>query len=528
MNHRSLAFRLAVWYALLMSVTFALVGTGMLYGLTQYVRSSMGDSLRRRSVQVERILEQAPAGVTDSAIAESINTRVAPEFNNRFVRVTRAPAALVYRSGVPADRSFDPQGVPAFGSPWPIKKVTRSTVSAEGHELILSTTPLVTSSSQYLIELGASLEPIETLRQRQLALLGLLLPALVICAAGGGYLLVNWALRPVDRMSQTAAHMSLRNLEARLPVSPTGDALERLSLALNQLLARLRDSLRTSRRFLADASHELRTPLTIIKGELQEIVGKQVLQGEVRDRLGSVLEEVARLEHLVAGLLVLSRLDAGEVQRDWAELDLAELTLSTAEQMRLMAEDRGIKFDTRTLVPRVIRGDRARLRQVIVNLLDNAIRFTPRGGIVTLRSSQNNLHSMLEVRDTGIGIPAAALPHVFDRFFRVDEARSREDGGAGLGLSIAKSICSAHGAQILVDSELGWGSCFCLMFPRLPKGDNPGGSASQPERARQERRGVCWPSRYCHRRPRSSHHHVFVRQHRHTRWDAPTLLALSN
>jgi heavy metal sensor kinase len=469
MNHRSLAFRLAVWYALLMSATFVLVATGMFYGLTQYVRSSLSDSLRRRSGQVEQILSQAPSDVTDAAIADSINTRVAPDFNNRFVRVTRAPAALVYRSGAPADRSFDPLGVPTFGAIWPLKSLTRSTVTVQGQGFILSTTPLVTESGQYLIELGTSLESIETLQQRLLALLGLLLPALVICASGGGYMLVNWALRPVDRMSQTAAHMSLRNLEARLPVSPTGDALERLSLALNQLLARLRDSLQTSRRFLADASHELRTPLTIIKGELQEIVGKQVLQGEVRDRLGSVLEEVARLENLVAGLLVLSRLDAGEVQGEWAELDLADLTLGTAEQMRLMAEDRGIHIDTQGLVPIVIRGDRGRLRQVIVNLLDNAIRFTPRGGMVTLRSSQNSLHSVLEVRDTGIGIPAAALPHVFDRFFRVDEARSRDDGGAGLGLSIAKSICSAHGAQLHVDSEVGWGSCFCLKFPRLPK-----------------------------------------------------------
>jgi signal transduction histidine kinase len=254
-----------------------------------------------------------------------------------------------------------------------------------------------------------------------------------------------------------------------LPVLPTGDALERLSLSLNQLLARLRDSLQTSRRFLADASHELRTPLTIIKGELQEIVGKQALAGEVGERLGSVLEEVARLEHLVAGLLVLSRLDAGELQGEWAELDLANLTRNIAEQMRLMAEDRGIQVDTEALTPMLIRGNRARLKQVIVNLLDNAIRFTPRGGTVTLRCSQSSLYSVLEVRDTGIGIPAAALPNVFDRFFRVDEARSREDGGAGLGLSIAKSICAAHGAQIHVDSEVGKGSCFCLMFPRLPK-----------------------------------------------------------
>jgi signal transduction histidine kinase len=235
------------------------------------------------------------------------------------------------------------------------------------------------------------------------------------------------------------------------------------------MLTRLRDSVQISRRFLADASHELRTPLTVIKGELQQIVGTEAVELGLRERVGSVLEEVARLEHLVSGLLVLSRLDAGEVRREWGDVDLAELASGTSEQMRLMAEDRGIHFECSALRPSVVHGDRARLKQIIVNLLDNAIRFTPRGGTVTMRTQQNDAYDILEVRDTGIGIPAAALPHVFDRFYRVDEARSRDDGGAGLGLSIAKSICTAHGAQIEANSEPGQGSCFRLMFPRLQR-----------------------------------------------------------
>jgi signal transduction histidine kinase len=274
---------------------------------------------------------------------------------------------------------------------------------------MVSATPLDTPSGHYLIELGTSLESIEALQERLLALLGLLLPVLVICAAGGGYLLVNWALRPVDRMSQTAAQMSMHNLEARLPVLSTGDALQRLSLSLNQMLTRLRDSVQISRRFLADASHELRTPLTVIKGELQQIVGTEAVELGLRERIGSVLEEVARLEHLVSGLLVLSRLDAGEVRREWGDVDLAELASGTSEQMRLMAEDRGIHFECSALRPIVVHGDRARLKQVIVNLLDNAIRFTPRGGTVTMRTQQNDAYDILEVLDTGIGIPAAAL-----------------------------------------------------------------------------------------------------------------------
>jgi heavy metal sensor kinase len=465
MNHRSLAFRLALWYTLLLSATYALVGLGMFYGLDQYLRASLRDSLRRRSVQVEQILEQGRSGISDAEVSEAINTRVSPEFNNRFVRVTREPGTLIYRSGAPANRSFDPDSVPPIDAAWPDSGAQQRTVTEQNQRLMVNATRIDTPSGRYLIELGTALEPIDALQEHLLALLGLLLPALVICAAGGGYLLVNWALRPVDRMSQTAEHMSMQNLDARLPVLPTGDALQRLSLSLNHMLRRLRDSVQMSRRFLADASHELRTPLTVIKGELQEIVAGEAARVEVHERIGSVLEEVARLEHLVSGLLVLSRLDAGEVQREWLDVDLVQLTASTVEQMRLMAEDRGIQLELATAAPLIVRGDRGRLKQVIVNLLDNAIRFTPRGGTVTLRTGKSGADVVLEVVDTGIGIPAAALARVFDRFYRVDEARSRDDGGAGLGLSIARSICLAHGGQIEVHSEVGHGSCFRLRLP---------------------------------------------------------------
>ena len=464
MNHRSLAFRLAVWYALLLSATFALVGVGMFYGLEQYLRSNMGDSLRRRSVQVEQILQQAPAAISDKAIAAAIDTRVAPEFNNRFVRVTRAPAVTVYRSGEPADRSFDAATVAPQDNTWPSRPVVRPIPSATG-QLMVSMTPIDTPSGRYLIELGIALGPIEAVQHRLLGLLGLLLPVLVVCAAGGGYLLVHWALRPVERMSQTAQQMSVQDLDARLPVVATGDALQRLSVSLNHMLTRLRDSVNTSRRFLADASHELRTPLTVIKGELQELVANEVARDEVCERIGSVLEEVARLEHLVSGLLALSRLDAGDAQRESVDVNLGALAASTMDQMRLVAEDRGVQLQASELSPVTVRGDGSRLKQVIVNLLDNAIKFTPRGGIVSVRVQGRDDIGILEVRDNGIGIPAGDLPHVFDRFYRVDAARSREDGGAGLGLSIVRSICSAHGAEIEVDSASGSGSCFRLKFP---------------------------------------------------------------
>jgi heavy metal sensor kinase len=466
MNYRSLAFRLGAWYTLLLSATFALVGTATFYGLQHYLRSNLRDSVSRRSAQVEQILIQAPADVTDSAIVREIDTRVAPEFNNRFVRVTREPATLIYRSGPPSDRSFDPSLVSAVTRTHSADTAPPATAIVGDQHLMIRTTPVNAVSGNYIVELGVSFGSIDEVLNRLLDLLALLLPVLIVCAAGGGYWLVTRALRPVDRLSQTAEQMSLQNLTLRLPVVPSGDALERLSISLNTMLGRLRDSVQTSRRFLADASHELRTPLTVIKGELQELAGEStVTQRDLRERVGSVLEEVARLEHLVSGLLVLSRLDAGESQRDWADVDLAELAFSTAEQMRLMADDRGIEIELSALRKALVRGDRARLKQIIVNLLDNAIRFTKRGGTVWLRTAADDMGVVLEVSDTGIGIPSASIPHVFDRFFRVDEARSREDGGAGLGLSIVKSICSVHCADIEVESRVEAGSCFRVTFP---------------------------------------------------------------
>jgi heavy metal sensor kinase len=468
MNPRSLAFRLTALYTLLLGATFVLVATATFYGLQHYLRSNARDSLRRRATEVEQILLRAPTDAADGVIAQEIELHLAPEANNRFIRVTRIPGKLVFLSGPPSDGSFNrfdfaarlPSGNTKTAAEFP------TAILREQH-LIVGATSTETVSGRYVLEIGVSMLPLELALARLRDLLAVLLPTLIGCAAVGGYMLVKWALRPVDRLSQTAEQMSLQNLSLRLPVVASGDALERLSISLNNMLGRLRDSVQSSRRFLADASHELRTPLTVIKGELQELSNEGGLTGDaLRERVGSVLEEVARLEHLVSGLLVLSRLDAGETQRECTELDLAELVRSTAEQMRLMAEDRGIAIELSALHRAIIHGDRSRIKQIVVNLLDNAIRFTPARGSVILRTSEDDTYALLEVIDTGVGIPKASLPLVFDRFYRADEARSRDDGGAGLGLSIVKSICAMHGADIEVSSQLGEGSCFRVRFPR--------------------------------------------------------------
>jgi signal transduction histidine kinase len=238
-----------------------------------------------------------------------------------------------------------------------------------------------------------------------------------------------------------------------------------LAVSLNHMIARLEDALEHNRRFVADASHELRTPLTIMRGELEQIVESTEISPELQRTAASVLEEVVRMARIVEGLFAMSRLDAGEAQKEWKEFDLAELAAGTAEQMCLLAEDKGISITTNAPQPVPVEGDRARVKQVVVNLLDNAIKYTPAGGKIQLSVSAAQGKALLEVADNGIGIPAEARPHIFERFFRVDKARSRDMGGAGLGLSIVKSICTAHGGQVGFQSAEGAGSAFKVELP---------------------------------------------------------------
>jgi len=247
----------------------------------------------------------------------------------------------------------------------------------------------------------------------------------------------------------------------------TGDELERLSAALNRMIARLEDSFQHINRFSADASHELRTPLTILQLELEGIVHNHSLSELLEEQIGSALEETERMSRIVESLLTISRLDAGETKLDKLPLDLGALVTSTTGEMSILAREKSLALRTCAEDEIWVAGDRTCLQQVIVNLIHNAIKYTPDGGTVDVRVRGDVGKAILEVVDNGEGIPTLAISHVFDRFYRVDKARSRASGGAGLGLSIVKSICAAHGAEVHVSSQEGRGSCFRVELPMV-------------------------------------------------------------
>jgi heavy metal sensor kinase len=463
-NTRSLSFRLVAWYAGLLTLVFLLLGAVMFAVVANDLQSSMRNDQIRRAQQISDTLLKGISHSDESTLATSVEDLYAPEANDRFIRITRGDGTVLFESRASRNLRLASEIPPLRRQP--ASPSWREVRLPEGGSLVIGTViHRSANGTPYAVEVGARTAPIDAALGRLLAALATGLPIAVAIAVSGGFLLVHRSLVPMERIARKAEAITQHNLSERLPVERTGDELERLSLSLNHMISRLEEAVQGSKRLVADASHELRTPLTVMRGELESMAADPQTSRGTREMLASLLEEVERLAAVVEGLLALSRLDTGEASAAWVKFDLAELVATTADQMSLLAEDRSISVTCDAPQRVIVEGNRARLKQVVVNLLDNAIKYTQKGGTVRLTVASQNGRPVLEVSDTGIGIPPEALPHVFERFYRVERSRSREQGGAGLGLSIVKSICAAHGAAVAVESTPDQGSRFCIRFP---------------------------------------------------------------
>jgi heavy metal sensor kinase len=319
----------------------------------------------------------------------------------------------------------------------------------------------------YVVRVATSMEPFE----REMALLTTILGAFVPVALGlallGGYVLARRVLSPVDRIVEAANRITVSDLQQRVEVVNSNDEFGRLAQTINSLIDRLQKAIEEMRRFTADAAHELRTPLAVLRSGIEVTLRVPRSADEYRRALEAAAEESHRLTRLADQLLFLSRQEAGMMQIEREEVRLDALLKDVAERFDNCAEAAGIALEIEPIEPCSVRGDDIRLSEVFFNAIDNALKYTPRGGRVTVRARSIGDRIRIEVEDTGIGIAPEHLSNVFKRFYRADLQPNGERSGAGLGLSIAQSAIVAHGGEIWVKSRVGRGTTVTIELPRI-------------------------------------------------------------
>ncbi len=304
------------------------------------------------------------------------------------------------------------------------------------------------------LRIAADLEPMLASERTMLLAFGITLPTILVFIGFGARWLTRKALKPVDEISAMADAITANELGRRLPVSRTNDEIGRLTTILNRMMDRLERSFEQSRRFASDASHELKTPLTIIRGEVEAALGSGTLPPAAERTMANIQEETGRLVHIMEGLLLLSRADAGRLKLDLQPFNLSEFVNEMREDIEILALPGSITVEVTVDPGLIVRGDPRFLRQVLLNLFDNAIKYNVDGGRISALLERRNSRAYFRIGNSGPGIKGDARLRVFDRFYRADPSRKRALGGQGLGLSICAEIIRAHHGTIsLIDDS---------------------------------------------------------------------------
>jgi len=380
------------------------------------------------------------------------------EAEARIFEVWSAGGEQLLRSGALA--SLPPVALAAVSPSY-----SYATILVDGRRWRTLTAPVTIGGQSDVLRVSRSADALQRQLWEILVVLALGLPLVVILSGIGGYVLARRALAPINHLGVEARRITADRLHERLRVGNPSDEIGRLTQVINDTLGRLQASFEQLRRFTADASHELRTPLAVVRGIGEAAVAERRSPAEYNEAIGSMLEEVDRMTHLVDTLLRLSRADAGTVRLSRERVDLADVAKEAVGSLTILAEERGQTVTVDVRPPAVVNIDRLVFREALTNVLDNAIKYSPPASAIVVQVQSSGGKAMLDVIDQGPGIPAEQRERIFDRFYRIDEARSRDDGGAGLGLAIAKWAVEIHGGQISVEQPADGGSAFRIVLP---------------------------------------------------------------
>jgi heavy metal sensor kinase len=462
--HQTFRFRIDLQYGFVLVLLLSVFSTGVYLGFQNLFYSNLDGSLLS-------IAESELASSTDSRKVhfhdvEPNSFRVDPE-----LRLHKLVQIIMYPEGelIGKNRNLGTMQLPL--SPQARLNLDRGEVFFESVSLLgfapirMITLPVIMEGKiEHALQVGASLVPLQIMLTRLLWVLIIMSVTVLGLTGVAGMYLARQALRQVDRITDAIQGVVGQSLNQRLTIGSPNDEFSRLTFVLNQMLERLEGSFQSQQRFVADASHELRSPMATLQIALELALRRPRSQEEYRVSTQSALQDVERISGLINSLLLLSRADSGHLMMDREPLHLKPLLHQLVEQYQEKARANGITLEC-SLQDVIVLGDEPCLRQLVANLLDNAMRYTPEQGVISLAECLQNDTVQISVKDTGIGIPAEHLPHLFDRFYRVDKERSRQDGGSGLGLAICQAIVDFHDGELVVNSSIGEGSTFTVILP---------------------------------------------------------------
>jgi len=452
----SIKFRFTIWYLLVLAVLLIALSAGVYFYLSRSLYRNLDDSLELRSTQL-RSIPAILESIRQGELQEELGEIIILYFYSGDQLMEVSPRGI----SIPLSHELISQAIAGTS-------LFTTIQTAEGERLRLLAVP---------INIGmpgpppgiqpAALVIARSTKQIDQALAGLVrtliiaVPLALGLAAAGGIFLARRALKPVDKIAQTAQEIGEGDLSQRINVN-TKDELGRLAATLNEMIGRLEKAFQRQKQFTSDASHELRTPLAVIEAESTLSLQKERPSSDYQQSLEIISQESRQMSSLIDQLLTLARADAGKEQWNFTEVDLGKLIGNLSKDVEILCQEKGLSFLLGQTQDLMVKGDKARLRGLFMNLLDNAIRYTPSPGTVSVSLRREGQMSVVAITDTGVGIPAEDIPFIFERFYRVDKSRSRAEGGSGLGLAICRHIAEAHGGKIEVESQVGAGSTFLV------------------------------------------------------------------
>jgi heavy metal sensor kinase len=482
MYFRSLRFKLTLWYVLILGILLISFSSFLYFTLSKSLYRDVDTKLRSLAELIasesSSPLSKFGFGNIDKALETSMNLRPI----GKFIQVLDG-------SGNIGRKSENLKNVQLPISLNTLKSASKGVITFETNRAIgntplrIITFPVIENNHvTNIVQIASSLEEVEDALNTLFIILIITVPLALMVASMGGQFLAHKALKPVDNITQTARMITSQNLNQRIIPPKVKDEISRLTDTFNEMISRLDQSFQQIKQFSSDASHELKTPLTILKGESEVALRKERTPQEYQQILKSNLEEINRMSNIIEDLLILSKADSGEIGLNKEPINLTKIINEIIAQMNILAKSKNLHLFTSNHLPDIhIVGDALRIRELFINLVENGIKYTEEGGSIHIAltkeyipffEKQSNLAGgemgefvKIVVSDTGIGIAHEDQERIFNRFFRVDKARSREQGGSGLGLSICKWIVEAHHGEIKVESELGKGSSFIVTLP---------------------------------------------------------------